>query len=163
MRAPPPSSHRASHAFSQVNTLPPPSSFCVCISVQTDLPTVILVCRLSISTRTLFSTTATRATRIYVRLMSNTMDVPGKAQKPYSHDLKSHHYSHILSEVFPQGTMETKEQRQGNLMTFQKTSGSPFLHLLPYIYGILKGAIRKSYTFKFMMEVVHICDEAIVR
>lgn len=99
MRAPPPSSLRASHAFSQVNTPPPPSSFCVCVCIcvcvyiylhEHDLPTVILVCRLSISTKTLFSTTATRATRIYVRLMSNTIDVPGKVKKPHSHNVKWH-------------------------------------------------------------------------
>lgn len=41
-----------------------------------DLPTVILVCMLSLSTNTLLRMTANRATRMYVRLMSNTMDVP---------------------------------------------------------------------------------------
>lgn len=40
------------------------------------LPTVILVCMLSLSTSTLLRMTANRATRMYVRLMSNTMDVP---------------------------------------------------------------------------------------
>lgn len=40
------------------------------------LPTVILVCMLSLSTSTLLRMTAIRATRMYVRLMSNTMDVP---------------------------------------------------------------------------------------
>lgn len=40
------------------------------------VPVVILVCRLSLSTSALFSSTATRATKMYVRLMSNTIEVP---------------------------------------------------------------------------------------
>lgn len=41
-----------------------------------DLPTVILVCMLSRSTSTLLRMTANKATKMYVRLMSNTIDVP---------------------------------------------------------------------------------------
>lgn len=43
---------------------------------QVDVPTVILVCMLSLSTSTLLRMTASRATTMYVRLMSNTIDVP---------------------------------------------------------------------------------------
>ncbi len=51
-------------------------------------PTVILVCRLSISTRTLFRITAARATIIYVKPMSNTMDVPERHRRQWGNDLK---------------------------------------------------------------------------
>lgn len=44
--------------------------------LSSDLPTVILVCMLSLSTNTLLRMTASRATKMYVRLMSNTIDVP---------------------------------------------------------------------------------------
>lgn len=47
-----------------------------CFYLQADVPTVILVCMLSLSTSTLLRMTASRATRMYVRLMSNTIDVP---------------------------------------------------------------------------------------
>lgn len=44
--------------------------------LRAHVPTVILVCMLSLSTSTLLRMTASRATRMYVRLMSNTMEVP---------------------------------------------------------------------------------------
>lgn len=47
-----------------------------CFFQQVDVPTVILVCMLSLSTSTLLRMTASRATTMYVRLMSNTIDVP---------------------------------------------------------------------------------------
>lgn len=45
------------------------------------VPVVILVCRLSLSTSALFRSTATSATRMYVRLMSNTIEVPAGASQ----------------------------------------------------------------------------------
>lgn len=47
------------------------------VCLRADVPTVILVCMLSLSTSTLLRMTASRATTMYVRLMSNTIDVPG--------------------------------------------------------------------------------------
>jgi len=40
------------------------------------LPTQMRVCKLSLSTSALFTMTALRATSIYVKLMSNTIEVP---------------------------------------------------------------------------------------
>lgn len=53
--------------------------------LQVDVPTVILVCMLSLSTSTLLRMTASRATRMYVRLMSNTIDVPETHTAAASH------------------------------------------------------------------------------
>lgn len=54
-------------------------------SLRADVPTVILVCMLSLSTSTLLRMTASRATTMYVRLMSNTIDVPETHAAAVSH------------------------------------------------------------------------------
>lgn len=45
-----------------------------------SVPAVIRVCRFSLSTSALFRSTATSATKMYVRLMSNTIEVPARGE-----------------------------------------------------------------------------------
>lgn len=91
-----------------------------------DLPTVILVCMLSLSTRTLLRITANRATRMYVRLMSNTIEVP-----------ETHTRAMIPVSVYSPGVY--------------------LLRLCTYLFVLLH-----IYTFKLVVQVVHISDETVV-
>lgn len=84
------------------------------------LPTVILVCMLSLSTSTLLRMTASSATRMYVRLMSKTMDDPA-----------THKMEGVSAAGASGGSAES-------------------------------SALNQAATFKLVVQVVHVGDEAVV-
>jgi len=61
------------------------------------LPTQMRVCKLNLSTSALFTMTALRATSIYVKLMSNTIEVPdNRKDGNWQAQLVEKYYSHLF-------------------------------------------------------------------
>lgn len=128
MRSPPSSSHRASHAFSQVNTLPPPSSFCVYLCKQTYQQWSW--CAGWASPPGHCSAPPQRELREYMSGSCQTQWMSLEKHKRYtvmtSNRITIHIYYH---RSFYKEQWRPKKQWQGNLMAFQKTSGYTYCHL----------------------------------